>query len=577
MFSVKRKKLSKVLAFALCLALMMSIFMTLGMGGSSAASAPEWKTQTNYAIGSLVTYQSKVYECTMAHQSMEGWEPPNVAALWKLYSGAIDTPTPTKGATSTPTPTSYVEQGSKITGYITIDFVYSASAASKLLSGFRVDVAGTTLSAVTNDNGYFEISNVPNTSSNYTLNITKAAYLKRIVANVPGSSAVVIVGPSDTPMEMWAGDMNQDGAINMTDIVDLINYFNTSSGDGKYNLEYDLNKDGAVNMADILIIINHFNKVTADYPQPKMIATSATATPTQSTKPTDTPTPTNSPSSGKYEILTWVAAYNVDECMTNLQANYGGKYNPSNTLTTVAGQFFRVEYDGTVSQIVSDSDLQRVKNYCNSNGIKFFLCIFNHDGSWNWGRAASAFATNKTAHINNIVNLIQKVGADGIDIDYEGNLSGEPNRAEFATFINELGGRLHSIGKKLSVDTFAYIWNQPSQNWWGDWKGSVDFINNMGYGDLYGGGTSYHAYSQQLGAIEKAGFQNNQLTLGFPGWMDTWGSGGLGTDIVSHINEVLSAQYTSKPMSICIWDAAYTNGWKKAPVWEALYRVRTAN
>ncbi|MFD0469774.1 carbohydrate-binding protein [Nonomuraea thailandensis] len=30
-----------------------------------------------------MTYNGLSYECTQAHTALTGWEPPNVAALWK--------------------------------------------------------------------------------------------------------------------------------------------------------------------------------------------------------------------------------------------------------------------------------------------------------------------------------------------------------------------------------------------------------------------------------------------------------------------------------------------------------------
>lgn len=43
---------------------------------------PEWQVGTEYAIGKRVRYEGKLYRCVQAHTSQEGWEPPNVPALW---------------------------------------------------------------------------------------------------------------------------------------------------------------------------------------------------------------------------------------------------------------------------------------------------------------------------------------------------------------------------------------------------------------------------------------------------------------------------------------------------------------
>ncbi|MCX7745292.1 MAG: M4 family metallopeptidase [Clostridia bacterium] len=43
-----------------------------------------WKPYTNYSVGAQVTYNGRVYVCVIAHQSLPGWEPSNVPALWRL-------------------------------------------------------------------------------------------------------------------------------------------------------------------------------------------------------------------------------------------------------------------------------------------------------------------------------------------------------------------------------------------------------------------------------------------------------------------------------------------------------------
>lgn len=41
-----------------------------------------WAVDTAYALDVRVSYQNKLYKCVQAHTSQEGWEPPNVPALW---------------------------------------------------------------------------------------------------------------------------------------------------------------------------------------------------------------------------------------------------------------------------------------------------------------------------------------------------------------------------------------------------------------------------------------------------------------------------------------------------------------
>lgn len=43
---------------------------------------PAWEAGTEYAAQNRVRYEGKLYRCEQAHTSQEGWEPPNVPALW---------------------------------------------------------------------------------------------------------------------------------------------------------------------------------------------------------------------------------------------------------------------------------------------------------------------------------------------------------------------------------------------------------------------------------------------------------------------------------------------------------------
>src|SRR5512140_3806262 len=77
----------------------------------SAQTAQAWAPNTYYAVGALVTYNGVTYKCLQAHTSLVGWEPPNVPALWAVYSGTVSTATraatssgPTATRTRTVTP-----------------------------------------------------------------------------------------------------------------------------------------------------------------------------------------------------------------------------------------------------------------------------------------------------------------------------------------------------------------------------------------------------------------------------------------------------------------------------------------
>lgn len=183
---------------------------------------------------------------------------------------------PSGNSSATPTPiVSVPPSGAKVSGYIDADFTYAASSASKVKSGFKVDILNTGLSAVTDENGYFEIKNAPITSqgvaSVYTITISKKSFLTRHVDNAQIGSNGLSISSQSSPIKLWAGDMErngaQDGAINMSDIIEIAKVFNSIPGDGKYDENSDFTKDGSVNMADVIAVAKHFNATASSYPE----------------------------------------------------------------------------------------------------------------------------------------------------------------------------------------------------------------------------------------------------------------------------------------------------------------------
>ena len=89
---------------------------------------------------------------------------------------------------------------------------------------------------------------------------------------------------------MWPGDMNQDNAINMADIVDIAKSFGKTSEDSDFNTIADFNCDNTINISDIIIVCRHFNNVSGDYPD---IVDNTTISPTPIPTPIETPIPTS--------------------------------------------------------------------------------------------------------------------------------------------------------------------------------------------------------------------------------------------------------------------------------------------
>jgi len=171
--------------------------------------------------------------------------------------------------TPSPSPTKAPE-GGKLSGYIDADLSYSSGSASLVRSGFKVEVSDTGLSALTKEDGSFEITGIPTDSTSYDVTISKNGYLKRTIKGVKITTKGTNLSTASSPIKLWAGDTvkfgEQDGSINMADVIELAKAFNTVSSDSKYSKDIDFNCDNSINMADVIIIARHFNATEASYP-----------------------------------------------------------------------------------------------------------------------------------------------------------------------------------------------------------------------------------------------------------------------------------------------------------------------
>jgi hypothetical protein len=171
-------------------------------------------------------------------------------------------PSPSASASPSTPPSSSPSNGGKISGYVDVDFNYKAESGSVIKKGFKVEIPGTSLSTTTDENGYFEITNVPVNTAGYTVRISKSGYLEREITKV---SSDTVLSTKAQPLNMLVGDMNQDGAVNIGDIMEIAKSFNSVKGDNKYLDDNDFDKDGAINISDIMIAAKHFNYSKESY------------------------------------------------------------------------------------------------------------------------------------------------------------------------------------------------------------------------------------------------------------------------------------------------------------------------
>ncbi len=288
-------------------------------------------------------------------------------------------------------------------------------------------------------------------------------------------------------------------------------------------------------------------------------------------------------------VMGWVPAYGQAASRQALAAQ------PliGQTLTRIGLQFWNPGADGgsvvfaPVDQhgtLVDDAAVRSFRNWASARHIAVLLTVYNNSQvlqRWDWALARRAFAEHRDQFIAALLAEMERHQLDGIDLDLEGEGAHDADRAAYQDFVATLSGALKAKGKLLTIDSFhSPCDNAPNMSWWADWRGKVDAIHSMGYQDLYegsvatftppgrplcAGGAHLFTYSWQRDFGKQAGFKAEQIVLGMPTWLASWGSGGLGSDAIAHVREL-----NGVGAGIALWDLQL-----EAPVWrgDAVWRA----
>ncbi len=294
------------------------------------------------------------------------------------------------------------------------------------------------------------------------------------------------------------------------------------------------------------------------------------------------------------QVIGWVPPYALEASMRGLESSPA----VGATLTRIGLQLWNPSVDGrglvfapidATGQQVKGADVVRFRDWARTRSIQVLLTVYNNSqvlGKWDWALARGAFADHRAEFIQALVAEMDKFQLDGIDLDLEGEGDHSTDRVAYAAFVRDLSKVLRSKGRLLTVDSFhSPCDNAPNMSWWGDWKGQVDAIHSMGYADLYegstdtftppnqpvcAGGAHLFKYSWQLQHGLTAGYRADQIVMGLPTWVDTWGKGGLGSDAVSHLREVQTLGG-----GVALWDLQLAApGWNSSDTWDAVRALR---
>ena len=287
------------------------------------------------------------------------------------------------------------------------------------------------------------------------------------------------------------------------------------------------------------------------------------------------------------EVTTWVPPYQLQQSRASLQHTAGG-VSAGQWITRLGLQFWLPTETGELvfaarGEPLGPADADWFADWGRRNNVKVLLTLYNfRNDHWDWALARSAFRDHPDALIANLLATVERHGLDGVDLDLEGNGALDADRAAFAGFVATLSAALKARGKQLTIDSFhSPCFNAPNMAWWEDWRGQVDAIHSMGYGDLYEGsseacaqGAALFRYSWQADWATRHGIPAANILVGIPGGEYAWGKGAARKPLPGQLQDVEAAG-----AGIAIWDVNGIAGgqWGSADAWKALkaFRERT--
>lgn len=181
-------------------------------------------------------------------------------------------------------------------------------------------------------------------------------------------------------------------------------------------------------------------------------------------------------------------------------------------LTHVNYAFALPTSTGGLQALENPSKLQSLVSTAHANGVKVLIAV----GGWNNGNdsgfeSLAANAGYRTNFVNNLINMVNQYGLDGVDIDWE-YPDGGASSNNFSLLMQQLSTEMHNRGKLLTAAVVAVGGSSIQNNVFG----YVDFLNIMAYD---GGGSNHSTYDYAVQSInywKGRGCPASKVILGLP-------------------------------------------------------------
>jgi len=133
-----------------------------------------------------------------------------------------------------------------ITGQVTLPAGVNAEDVT-----VEVTINGRTINVEVDENGRFEFDELRD--GDFTVNVKSERYTQSCINTTTGGNTIDLGN-----IELIAGDVNNDGEINIADFTYLAGRYGSAKGDERYTVQADLNSDDKVNIQDLAILGSHF-------------------------------------------------------------------------------------------------------------------------------------------------------------------------------------------------------------------------------------------------------------------------------------------------------------------------------
>ncbi|HEV2719010.1 MAG TPA: glycosyl hydrolase family 18 protein [Thermoanaerobaculia bacterium] len=240
-----------------------------------------------------------------------------------------------------------------------------------------------------------------------------------------------------------------------------------------------------------------------------------------------------------YRVSVWIPPWDGN-ALTSIQTNMGA-VNEANPV------WYSWNADGTIATNWNAENPTWRAAMTGATLIPTIQNVVDHSFSAAAVQTMLAAPASREAHAEAIFQLVVSAGFDGIDVDYERIPA--TSRANFSAFLGTLAGKLHGIGKKLSVTVYAktsdVTWNGEGAEDFSVIGGVADSVKIMAYDEHWStsdpGPIAPLDWLDAVVSYAESVMPASKIIVGLPWYGYDWTTAGNGA-LASYASATLTAQ-----------------------------------